>query len=348
MRLTKYLSGSQVAALQRDWRFWARVEQIAPDTAWRTWLFLGGRGAGKTRAGAEWVSEQARWGKAGSIALIGPTFHDVREVMLEGQSGLRRLADERPIYEASRRRLLWANGAQALCFSAEDPESLRGPQFDAAWADELCVWPRVEETLATLRLGLRLGDDPRLVVTTTPRPIPALKRLLQEPGAVAWRGTTKSNKANLAPGFFESVAARWGASAYGRQELEGELLEDQQGALWTRETIERCIVSSWPEPDQVVIGAHARELRWSWTRGRVQAGPSLQLGDRRCEPRDQLDGRDAGAVLPLDGRRFVAPQHDLADGRVVRVVAAVPVPLPVRRPDMQLDVATQEQAVVAG
>lgn len=243
----------EIEALLSAWYVNAREGQLPPSEDWRTWIMLGGRGAGKTRAGAEWIRGEVLSGRAGRIALAGPSLHEVREVMIEGHSGLRNLPGERPAYEVTRRRLLWPNGAEAHVVSALDPDNFRGPQFDAAWADELCVWPRVEETLATLRLGLRLGDDPRLVVTTTPRPIPALKRLLQEPGVVAWRVTTKSNEANLAPGFLESVAARWGASAYGRQELEGELLEDQQGALWTRETIERCIVSSWPEPDQVVI-----------------------------------------------------------------------------------------------
>jgi phage terminase large subunit-like protein len=127
-------------ALLNDWMLWGRPEQLAPAGNWRTWVFFGGRGAGKTRAGAEWVSRLARSGRAARIALIAPTFHDVREVMIEGNSGLRALRRERPVYEASRRRLSWANGAQAFAFSAEDPESLRGPQFDAAWADELCFW----------------------------------------------------------------------------------------------------------------------------------------------------------------------------------------------------------------
>src|SRR5262249_35868810 len=139
-RLLKYWTPSQWVNLFNDWLVWGRREQLPPKGAWRTWGFQGGRGAGKTRAGAEWVSSLARHGHAKRIALIGPTFHDVREVMVEGHPGLRSLPDERPHYEASRRRLVWANGAQAYCFSAEDPESLRGPQFDAAWADELCFW----------------------------------------------------------------------------------------------------------------------------------------------------------------------------------------------------------------
>jgi hypothetical protein len=167
----KCLSASQVALLKHEWGFWGREEQLAPENDWRAWLFMGGRGSGKTRAGAEWVAAQARGRKAGRIALIGPTFHDVREVMVEGQSGLRALGLGRPTYEASRKRVVWANGAQAYCFSAEDPESLRGPQFDAAWCDELCYWAYPDETLSTLEPNARRferdpvsGDAPILHV----------------------------------------------------------------------------------------------------------------------------------------------------------------------------------------
>lgn len=253
MRLTKCLSGSQVAALQRDWRFWARLEQIAPDIPWRTWLFLGGRGAGKTRAGAEWVSEQARWGKAGSIALIGPTFHDVREVMIEGPSGLRRLSSERPAYEASRHRLIWSNGAQAFCFSAEDPESLRGPQFDAAWADELSVWPYAEETLTTLAHGMRMGAQPKLVVTTTPRPIPPLKELVVRDDTAMTKASTWENRHNVAADFIAALNERWAGTAYHRQELLGDLIEDVEGALWRHADLQAARTRDVPKLDRIVV-----------------------------------------------------------------------------------------------
>ena len=182
------------------------VHQTPPDyAAWTTWLMLGGRGAGKTFAGAHWITLNAL--AYPMLALVGPTLHDVREVMIEGPSGLKALGGPafRPRWEASRRRLIWPNGAVAYAFSAEDPDSLRGPQFHAAWADEFCAWPKPAETLAMLRFGLRLGEDPRLVVTSTPRPIRALKALIAEPGARVTRAGTSANAAHLAPAFLRTL-----------------------------------------------------------------------------------------------------------------------------------------------
>ncbi|MEQ1619402.1 MAG: terminase family protein, partial [Terricaulis sp.] len=246
-------SKSELGLLSNDWDFWSQFAQRAPEGAWRTWLFLGGRGAGKSRAGAEWVSALGRNGRASRIALIGPTFHDMREVMIEGHSGIRSLPYERPDYEASRRRLVWANGAQAFGFSAEDPESLRGPQFDAAWADELCYWAYPDETLAALAHGLRLGEAPKLAVTTTPRPIHALKQLLAQPDAAVTRAATWDNAANLAPDFIAALRQRWTGSARQRQELLGELIEDVEGALWRRADIEAARTREHFELDRIVV-----------------------------------------------------------------------------------------------
>ncbi len=214
---------------------------------------MGGRGAGKTRAGAEWVAAQARRRAAGRIALIGPTFHDVREVMVEGPSGLCSLGRSRPHYEASRKRLVWANGAQAFCFSAEDPESLRGPQFDAAWCDELCYWAYPDETLATLEHGLRLGERPRMLVTTTPRPIGALKRLMAARDTVVTRSSTWENAHNVAPDFISALNERWAGSGRHRQELLGELIEDLDGALWRRADIEAARARVTGPFDRIVV-----------------------------------------------------------------------------------------------
>jgi phage terminase large subunit-like protein len=216
-------------------------------------VFLGGRGAGKTRAGAEWVGALARSGRVGRVALIAPTFHDVREVMIEGASGLRALPGVRPTYEASRKRLVWPNGAQAFCFSAEDPDGLRGPQFDAAWADELCFWARPEETLSTLEHGLRLGPRPRLMVTTTPRPIPALKRLLAAHDTAVTRACSWDNSANLSADFIAALNRRWTGSAHDRQELMGELIEDLEGALWRRSELERLYGRNDERYDRIVV-----------------------------------------------------------------------------------------------
>jgi phage terminase large subunit-like protein len=173
--------------------------------------------------------------------------------MVEGHSGLRGLCDHRPVYEASRRRLAWSNGAQAHCFSAEDPESLRGPQFDAAWADELCFWAHPEETLSTLEHGLRLGRRPSLMVTTTPRPISVLKRLVAAGDTVVTQSSTWANRHNLAPDFIAALNERWAGTARHRQELLGELIEDVEGALWRRAELE-AIRSREPQRfDRVVV-----------------------------------------------------------------------------------------------
>jgi phage terminase large subunit-like protein len=232
------LPASLLRVLRRDFSFWGRPPQLPPAGDWRTWVFMGGRGAGKTRAGAEWISELARSRRAGRIALIGPTFHDVREVMIDGHSGVRSLVGARPAYEASRRRLLWSNGAQAMCLSAEDPDSLRGPQFDAAWCDELCFWSYPDKTLETLEYGLRLGERPRMLVTTTPRPMRALKRLLAAADTVVTRSATWENERNLSPRFIASLNARWEGTVRHRQELLGEMIEDAEGALWRRADLE--------------------------------------------------------------------------------------------------------------
>jgi len=207
-------------------------------------MFLGGRGAGKTLAGAAWLAGRAR--VCGRLALVGPTLGDVREVMIDGPSGLRGSAagfgpgGGRPAYEPSRRRLVWPNGALAYVFSAEDPESLRGPQFEAAWADELCAWPKPSETLAMLRLGLRLGERPRLALTTTPKPTAGLRALLAEPGMAVTRGSALDNERWLAPGFVEGLRALYGGTRLERQEIDGEVLEALEGAVFRSAELERA------------------------------------------------------------------------------------------------------------
>ncbi len=223
-----------------------RTAQRPPEGDWATWLFLGGRGAGKTLAGASWLADQAtaeglKSGGDGRLALIGPTLHDVREVMVEGVSGIRTLPRwtraTRPRFEPSRRRLLFDSGAVAQAFSAEDPDSLRGPQFSAAWADEFCAWPAVGtrgagETLALLRMGLRLGPRPRLVVTTTPRATRALLALKAEPTCVSSHATTLENAEHLSPRFLDDLLALYGGTRRAAQELEGQVVE-MEGALFT-------------------------------------------------------------------------------------------------------------------
>lgn len=215
--------------------------QVWPlEVDWRTWVLLGGRGSGKTFAGAYWISEMARHRDL-NIALVGPALHDVREVMVEGPSGLRAQATpgHRPRWEAGRRRLVWPSGSAAYAFSAEDPDSLRGPQFHLAWADEFCAWRNVDATLSNLRFGLRLGDDPRLIVTTTPRPAPSLRKLLAEPGVVSGRMGTVENAANLASGFMDHLKALYAGTRLEAQEMEG-LVVEADGALFRAEDLKRA------------------------------------------------------------------------------------------------------------
>ncbi len=233
--LLRDLTNDLADLLGREWYLDARRDQKVPAGDWLVWLILGGRGAGKTRAGAEWVKGMALGlppfaeKPVGRIALVGETLADVREVMVEGVSGLMALHHpaERPAWQPSRRRLEWRNGSVAQAYSSEDPESLRGPQFGAAWSDELAKWRHPDATWDMLQFALRLGARPRQVVTTTPRPMALLRRLMAAEGTVRTHATTRDNAGNLAPGFLLRVVGRYAGTRLGRQELEGELIEDR-------------------------------------------------------------------------------------------------------------------------
>ncbi|NWG54853.1 MAG: DNA-packaging protein [Hydrogenophilaceae bacterium] len=242
-----------MARAAEEWETWAHESQLPPRGPWRTWVFLGGRGAGKTRAGAEWIKALIRDGRARRIALIAPTLLDARAVMLEGPSGLLSGWGERPQFAPSLRRLEWRNGAVAHFFSAEDPPSLRGPQFDAAWGDEFCFWAHPQETLDTLAHALRLGDAPRLAITTTPRPLPALLDLLQRKDTQVTQASTFANRRNLSRAFIAGLEAAYRGTPAQRQEIGGELIEQLEGALWSREQLERLRVESAPELDRIVV-----------------------------------------------------------------------------------------------
>lgn len=280
------------------------MAQTPPDGDWQIWLFMGGRGAGKTRAGAEWVRGMVEWG-ARRVALVAPTFNDVREVMIEGPSGLCHVgpAATRPRYEASRRRLVWPGGAVAYGFSAEDADGLRGPQFDLAWGDEFAAWADPQRVLDTLRMGLRLGERPRLLLTTTPRPVPALKRLVKQAGVAVTHQPTAANAENLAPGFLAAMTAAYGGSALGRQEIEGLLIDDPPGALWTRGQVESCFTDTLPAFDRVVVAVdpagHGRaalgRVRYRRGRGGGRGRPAVRLRPRRPFLRSGHAGRLGGA-----------------------------------------------------
>lgn len=260
------LTTKEHEALVAYWPFHGRLDQRPPDcgwhSAWSTWLVLGGRGAGKTRTGAEWVRGIAEGlpgfmePKAGRIALIGETHAAVRDVMIEGPAGILSLAgdkERRPTWSPSLRRLEWPNGTIAHTFSSEDPDGLRGPQFGAAWADELAKWRHPDETWDMLQFGLRLGERPLQVVTTTPRPIPLLKRLLGDERVAVSRAKTQENAENLSPAFLETIIGRYAGTRLGRQELDGELIEERPDALWSRDMLEAARVSIAPDMAKVVV-----------------------------------------------------------------------------------------------
>lgn len=240
----------------RPWLLSAREEQLEPPGDWRVWLVLAGRGWGKTRCGAEWVIEQERRG-ARSIALVGSTAADVRDVMANGPSGLITCARARGLelqYEPSRRRVVWPSGATAWLYSAEEPDRLRGPQHEAAWCDELAAWSRLDETWSNLQLGLRLGAHPRAVVTTTPRAVRVVRELVEDERVHTTRGSTYDNAANLAPTYLAEVRRLYEGTRLGRQELHAELLLDVEGALWTQEMIERAHARAADSARRIVIG----------------------------------------------------------------------------------------------
>lgn len=252
------------ADLLFDWGFWARKNQLAPNNDdWTCWLVLAGRGFGKTRMGAEWVRSlvsgdsplQAPHNSAQRIALVAETAADGREVMVEGESGLLNIfpPDERPTYEPSRRRLVWPNGVIAQLYSASEPDQLRGPQHGFAWVDELAKWPNPDEVWSNLLMGLRLGKAPRTMVTTTPRPIPLLRKLLKDDTTFVTRGSTFDNAAHLPPRFMTQISRLYGGTRLGRQELDGELIDDVPGALWSRIMIEAVRRPRPADMERIVI-----------------------------------------------------------------------------------------------
>ncbi len=255
------LGDNALLALPWMFEFWALPHQIAPDGAWKTWVIMGGRGAGKTRAGAEWVRAEVEGarpldaGRAKRVALVGETVDQVREVMVFGESGILACSppDRRPEWQAGRKQLVWPNGAVAQVFSAHDPDSLRGPQFDAAWVDELAKWKTGDAAWDMLQFALRLGKNPRQVVTTTPRNVDVLKAVLKNPSTVLTHAPTEANRAYLAASFLEEVRARYAGTRAGRQELDGILIEDAEGALWSAAQFDAARIDRAPGLSRIVV-----------------------------------------------------------------------------------------------
>lgn len=248
----------------RDADPWAkerRPEQTPPPGDWRTWLVMAGRGFGKTRTGAEWIREEVMARRMKRVALVAPTAADARDVMVEGESGLLAVCGRygfRPLYEPSKRKLTFPNGAHAWTYSADEPDRLRGPQHDGAWADEVAAWS-YPESWDMLQFGLRLGANPRQIATTTPKPMKVVRDLLdqREDGTVAvTAGSTYDNAANLAPAFLQQIVRRYEGTRLGRQEISGELLTDVPGALWTLGLIEQHRVAPGHAPilTRIIVG----------------------------------------------------------------------------------------------
>jgi phage terminase large subunit-like protein len=257
--LIRSLTKQEALEAKYEWGFWARDNQWPPDWPWLVWLLLAGRGTGKTRTGVEWVKMQVETNTCKRLALIARTAADVRDVLIEGESGLLSVSRPNfyPKYQPSMRRLTWPNGAHATTYSADEPDLLRGPNHDGALCDEFASWGYLTETFDNLLLGLRLGVHPQVVVMTTPRPIKQLKTLLADPTTAVTRGSTYENLENLAPPFRKQVMEKYEGTRLGRQELYGELLEDVEGALWTRAMIEKTRYTTkqqLPSMSRVVIG----------------------------------------------------------------------------------------------
>ena len=252
--LIRSLNPADADALLYDWKLWARANQLAPKGDWSTWMIMSGRGWGKTRTGAEWIRERVQAGYR-RIGLIAKTPADARDIMIEGESGILACIpkDQRPTYETTKRRLTWKNGAVALAFSSHEPDHLRGVQFDTVWVDELATYEYARETWETMRFALRLSDDPRCLVTTTPKPMAIIKEIIKEEGTVLTTGSSYDNQANLTPQFFEQILSRYENTRIGRQEIHAELLDEAEGSLWKRDWIENTRVGECPNLLRIVV-----------------------------------------------------------------------------------------------
>ncbi len=332
--------GSVLERAAMAWVDVARPSPLPPPGGWRQWLIVGGRGSGKTRAGAEWIKAMAAGDSPFAdrphmrIGLLAETLADAREVMIDGESGLLAVAGHtRPVFESSRRRLVFANGAIAQIFSSEDPDALRGYQFDLAWGDELAKWVHGEACFDNLQLALRLGGNPRALFTTTPRPIPLLKRLMADPQTVTTHMTTAENAGNLAPGFLAAMSERYGGTRLGRQELDGEILSVREDGLFDIARIERerCAPPTELERIVVAIDLPATSTKRSDACGIIAAGRGADgtiyvLADRsrrRAKPHEWA-GTAIGLYQALQADRIVAEVNQGGDMVEAVIRAAAP------------------------
>lgn len=256
-KLLESYSPKALAEMKWDWSFWARPNQLAPEGDWIIWLLLAGRGFGKTRCGAEWVRQKAKENPGCRIALVGETAADCRKVMVDGESGILAISppDFMPTYYPTNRQLVWPNGSIAETYNATEPDQLRGPQHHFAWCDEIAKWKYMQATWDQVQMGLRLGEKPQQVVTTTPRPLELIKKILNDKDTVVTKGRTYDNAGNLAAPFLKKITEEYEGTRLGRQELEAEILDDIPGALWARSGIDMNRVGEVPEDLERVIVA---------------------------------------------------------------------------------------------
>jgi phage terminase large subunit-like protein len=288
------LSDQEWKALEYDWNFWARDNQLTPGLLpngqdWRYWLILAGRGYGKTRSGAEWVRQRVQ--RMSLVNLIAATADDARDIMVEGESGILAICPngERPRYVKSERKLVWPNGAISLIFTADEPERLRGKQHCSLWADELAAW-RYPEAWDQAMFGLRIGLDPRAIITTTPKPTQVIKDLIANEWTYVTYGTTYDNRANLAPAFYQAIIKKYEGTRLGRQELLAQILDDNPNALWQRTVIDALRVNKLPPHVQIV---------------RVVIGVDPQSGE------DGAETGIIGAGLGSNGHGYVLDDRSL-------------------------------------
>ncbi len=334
--LLRTLTEEQAAELLCDWHFWARPDQLPPEGDWAYWAIIAGRGAGKTRTGAEWAREQIEQKGRMRGGFVGATAADARDYMVEGESGLLSCCPpgNMPVYEPSKRRLTWPNGAVVTIFSADEPERLRGPNFEFVWCDELAAW-RYPAAWDNLVLGLRIGDNPQAVITTTPRPRKFLKDILTDPATVVTRASTYDNLLHLAPSFARKILRRFEGTRLGEQELLGKLLEDIEGALWTREMIEGSRVAEAPEMVRIVVAIDPAVSTGpdSSDTGIVAGGLGIDghgyvLHDDTCHlSPHQWATRAVNRLHDLEGDRIVGEVNnggDLVEAQVRTVDRSVP------------------------
>jgi phage terminase large subunit-like protein len=304
-----------------DWRLWARPEQLMPEGDWRVWLVCAGRGFGKTRCGVEAVREIVTANSDARVAIVAPTSADARDVIIEGESGLLAVfpPGERPEYFPSKRRVQFRNGAMATLYSAQEPERLRGPQHHCAYLDELATYEDPEAIWSNLQFGLRLGSDPRIIATTTPRPSRFLRALIADPGTAITRGSTFANRANLPPATLSELERIYGGTRIGRQELEGELLEEAEGALWTRRQIDALRVTAAPDLVRIVVAIDPSVTPTGDECGIVAAGLGADghgyvLRDRsgRLSPDDWIS-RAIATFDEVEGDRLIGESNNGGD-----------------------------------